>query len=126
MVLGEYLALDIEQEFASQAVAQAHRPGQALEDTEDKEIASFSVQLMNEASIFVLADPGGLKQVTRLSVPSNAWQEYVSESHFRQRYTSDESRCRRVHVANGGDTVGPVANICFQTGRDMGEVTCPR
>jgi hypothetical protein len=77
----------------------------------------------DDASIFFLADPGGLKQVTSISVPSNAWQEYVSESHFWQRYASDTIRCWRVRVANGGDAVGRAANICFRTGKDMGEVT---
>ena len=58
-----------------------------------------------------------------MSVLSNAWQEYVSESHFRQRYASGTIRHSDVRVAKGGDTVDLVANICFRTGKDTGEVT---
>ena len=53
----------------------------------------------------------------------NGWQEYASEPYSRQRYASDRNCRGMAHVENEKVTVASEANICFQTGKDMGEVT---
>jgi len=65
---------------------------------------------------------GGLKEVIHLLTP-HSWQNYVSVQHFRQRYASDSSERGNVRIANEGDAAGLMANLCFQTGKSMGEVT---